>query len=499
MPAQTDASTPAGALGAPAELRSQLGAFYTPTHAVQHMVRKLRHLNADSRILEPSGGDGAFVAGLLEYTDVLPEQVQVWDIDPAVGATFAKFNVPFTSVDSLLDAPVGEHFSHIVGNPPYLNKQSEYVKANRARLRSTYKDIGANDTYAMFMRMGLDRLRPGGQLVFLVSDTFLTLGIYRRLREHLLNNARIDAITLLPADTFPDAAVRTAVIDLTRGPAPPGHLVEFTDLRRQEPGDYTPKNRHAVPQQELGANPQAVFAFEPSQREVLSVMAACPPLFDLLDGGLGMFTRDNGAYLGVVSRDGSVQVSPRPGMPVVPEADVDGVVWRFYHKRGGASRWWRPAEHCVRWDDEAQAAYGIPATAKVDTAADGSRRRGLVVSGVATSLTARTLTPGAAWESNKAFGLFPKDPDRWPVEFFLALFNSAWYDTAANALNHTVSLQIRDVQALPLLPFTRQEVDNLASLGDAAVAHVRAGCPGQPPQTATIEQVIVTAAARVTR
>jgi hypothetical protein len=229
---------PAGVAGAPADLRRRLGAFYTPEHTTRHMAAMLTGLDDSSDILEPSGGDGAYVAALLETGLVRPDQIEVWDLDEAVGPVVEEFGIRFSCHDSLLDAPDDVRYSHIIGNPPYLNKQSQYVKANKARLRREYSAIGANDTYAMFIYMGLQRLLPGGQLTFLVSDTFLTLGIHRKLREHLLKHTHISSVTLLPADTFEDATVRTAIIDLRSGPAPDDHVVQFIDLRAEPAGQY---------------------------------------------------------------------------------------------------------------------------------------------------------------------------------------------------------------------------------------------------------------------
>ena len=42
--------------------KRQLGAFYTPEHTVEYMVNKMTNFTNDSKLLEPSGGDGAFVS-----------------------------------------------------------------------------------------------------------------------------------------------------------------------------------------------------------------------------------------------------------------------------------------------------------------------------------------------------------------------------------------------------------------------------------------------------
>lgn len=481
-PASSDFTAPAGS-GADPSRRRALGAFYTPDHVVDYMVGLLSGLDASSSVLEPSGGDGAFVEGLLRSGRLSPGQVEVWDADPACRAPVEALGARFSLRDSLLAPDSSKRFSHILGNPPYLNKQSAYLKAHRSQLRRRFSDIGVNDTYAMFTRLAVSLLQPAGELVFLLSDTFLTLGIHARLRALLLSDTSINSVTLLPAATFADAAVSTAVLHLTNTPPSAGHEVRFLDLRHRAPGEYDNLSPIRVSQATLASLPAQVFAFDSFDVALLSRLPQLPKLVDHLDGGLGMYTRDNRRFLALVEYPGCApRGAASQAAQRVPAGQVDGVAWRFYHKKGGSQRWFSPAEHAVRWDEDSRVHYGIPASALAGEPSPTSTpsspaapRAGFIVSGVAARLTAREMTPAALWESNKAFGFFPKDPQRFPPHFWVALFNSSFFARAVRALNHTVSLQIRDIQALPMLPFTPAEVASLANLGSRAIAAVRAG------------------------
>lgn len=476
---QPHQSPPAG------PVRRVLGAFYTPDHVVDRMVRMLTPESLAGVILEPSGGDGAFVNGL-QRVGVPGDRIHVVDINPDTRPALEALGVQVT-IDDFLLGNCDTVADAVIGNPPYLNKQSDYVRAHRRELNARFAGVGVNDTYALFVYKALrDHVAPGGQLVVLVSDTFLTLGIHRKLREFLTQQTMIDSVTLLPADTFPDAAVRTAILAVRNEPAPPDHVTVVTDMRDGQELVFR------VPQADFGRMPGNVFAFTPTDQAALDLAVKHPPLFDLLDGGLGIQTGDNAKYLrkisvGVVSdRDREIAV-----------ADVDGVTWRAYHKTGGSRRWHGAAEHAIRWDVAAQQRYIIPATVMTGVDADGNTRAGFVIAGVSTRLAARTATPGALWESNKAFVFFPKDPDVYPVEFFIAVLNSRVYSEIANALNHTVSLQIRDIKRLPLLPFTIQEVRDLAWLGREAVAWSAAHPGVDPvPQEVRINAIVDAAAAR---
>lgn len=460
------------------------------------MVELLGPLNQAASVLEPAGGDGAFVRALLD-AGASPSQVHVWDIDPAACARVSDLGVHVTTTDALLH-PGSEQFDAIVGNPPYLNKASEYLRAHRAELADAYRNIGANETYAMFTVMGLRRLRPGGRIAFLISDTFLTLGLHEKFRRELLVH-QVDEVTLLPEDTFPDASVRTAILVLTKTPAPAGHTVRFNDLRTQKPGQWSGGQVRNVPQSELSANPGATMAFSDDDREALTLVRRCPTkLLDVVDGGLGMYARNNERNVAVVT-DSGIPRAPVGQLQLVTAEAVDGNAWRAYHKRGGTSRWWKPAEHAVRWDAQSRTMYDFMPASRCGTHQDGRARTGVILSGISTQLSARMATPGALWESNKCFGLFPKDPVAHPASFILAVLNSATYDRIAKALNHTVSFQVRDLKRLPLLPFTEAEVRALAELGDRAVAAVQNGGPVPRHVQAEVDAFVRCAADRVLR
>jgi hypothetical protein len=448
------------------------------------MVGMLSPATKQGPILEPSGGDGAFVDSLIK-AGVPASAIAVWDINPEVEAPLEAFGVEVEIGDSLLRADRKREFRGVIGNPPYLSKHSEYIRVNKGELGKIYGEIGAHDAYAMFTYLGVNALLPEGQLVFLISDTFLTLGVHRKFREWLVRETQIDSIVLLPGDTFADASVNVAILAVTRKKAAADHSIAFVDARG---GAGVPEKAHKVDQATLSDVPGTLFNYEPGKRDTLNSIKALPKLIDIVDGGLGMHTGDNNRYLAVVAGRG---VKARPAQETVTVDEIDGKTWRAYHKRGGSRRWYAPAEHAVRWDAASQASYGIPATARAGSVG-AKPRAGVLVSGISARLTAREATLGALWESNKAFALFPKDPEKHPVEFLIAILNSQTYTDIVATLNHTVSLQVRHIKQLPLLPFSDAEIAELARLGRAAIDWVAANptAEADPPQQADIDRLV---------
>jgi hypothetical protein len=205
-----------------------------------------------------------------------------------------------------------------------------------------------------------------------------------------------------------------------------------------------------------------------------------------------MFTRKNAEFLAVIADKGVPRAPIRKGQQTIEAIKVDSVTWKAYHKRGGETKWSAPVEHAILWTEASRSQYTIPQSATAGKDPEDKDRQGIAVSGVASRLSARMAHLGAMWESNKVFVLFPKDPSENPPLFLLALLNSERYAKLAALMNHTVSLQIRDLKSMPLLPFTAQEKTDLAAQASAAIECIRDGLNAAAPQS-QIDKIVESA------
>lgn len=456
--------------------QKQLGAFYTPEHTVEHMVGKLSDFGKNSKLLEPSGGDGAFVSAILKSELLKPDQITVWDINPGVKNNLAGLGVNNIIIkDSLLNTDFAgdslfgcEQFSHIIGNPPYLNKQSDYIKKNKKKLGDIFKEIGANDTYAMFLYLSCKLLKGNGQLCFIISDTYLTLGIHKKLRKFLLRNCAINGITLCPKKLFKDngALVNTSIIHLINKKPAENHEVVFNDCRENEVNDYNGKKYHTK-QKNILSYPDYVFDFNGGAK-LLGKINELEKMVAYLDGGLGMHTTDNNKFLAIIDYNG-IKYARNNGIDRnIPVKEVDGKKWKFYHKKGGNNKYYSPAEYAIKWDKGSRNHYKMPKDYNTD-----DHRRGFIISGICSSLTARLSTVGALWESNKAMCFFPKNPDKHPPEFFIGVLNSDVYNKMIKLLNHTNSIQIRDIKKLPLPDFEIKDIIIITEIAKNIIENIK--------------------------
>lgn len=104
-------------------------------------------------------------------------------------------------------------FDIVIGNPPY--ERTLYLEKEKEYYSKTYESAyGAYDILVLFIEKGLQLLKEGGYLGFIVSNKFLVSDYGKKLRELLLKDYKIIKIVDL-ADAkrvFPDALVSTAII-----------------------------------------------------------------------------------------------------------------------------------------------------------------------------------------------------------------------------------------------------------------------------------------------
>jgi hypothetical protein len=204
--------------------KRQLGQFMTPAGVSRRLVAGLP-LKSSDRVLEPSMGDGSFLLPLIdrfvELTDgsmrqrldrVLRENIFGVEIDPRLHARCLSriedrwgycptnhhlvrgdfFRCGFRSkagpaprrTDAVLNV---DSFDYVIGNPPFGGTIDPRIQD---ALDAEYGFRGGEkikkETYSFFIVRSLDLLKHGGRLVFICSDTFLTIRTMRGLRRLLM-------------------------------------------------------------------------------------------------------------------------------------------------------------------------------------------------------------------------------------------------------------------------------------------------------------------------
>ena len=196
----------------------------TPDPVVDLMVGKLfaaRRPGTDDLVLDPGCGRGEFVAGVLRWAAregaPAPRVVGV-ELHPgrAAEARAAFADVPSVEIvqADFLDGDWPKA-AFVIGNPPYV-PITQLSESEKVRYRAGFSTAtGRFDLYALFFEQALRDLAPGGRLVFVTPEKYLSVESARPLRR-LLAESGVAEVTLLPENAFPGRVTYPAVTVVDR-------------------------------------------------------------------------------------------------------------------------------------------------------------------------------------------------------------------------------------------------------------------------------------------
>src|SRR3989344_2789380 len=198
--------------------KRQLGQFLTPVSLSTSLI-ETNTFWRECRALEPSMGDGSFVLPLIEkfmkfyrgpvekrLAEVLNKNVWGVELDPDLyqacldkikerwGFLPARHNLTRGDFfrQNIVVNGTSRPFDIIIGNPPFCGTFDPEIEDS---LDSIYGIRGGEkikkETYAFFIVKCMDILKKGGRLMFICSDTFLTINTMRGLRAHLMNHGDV--------------------------------------------------------------------------------------------------------------------------------------------------------------------------------------------------------------------------------------------------------------------------------------------------------------------
>lgn len=280
------------------------GAYYTVETVVRYMAEQARgYAPHAATVIDPSCGAGAFLRGAREAFGPALTELAGLDTDP-IAADLCRGILPEASIrvsDALLEAAEGR-FDLCLGNPPYISSGLRGAAAQEAQrqsaLRLRYPHTGQYklNTYPLFVELGLELLRPGGVLGYIVPDSFLTGRYFAGLRRLLLAHTLLE-LTLIRRDFWQHGRVGQSVILFVRKGAPPaGHQVAIKVCEDVTELASTPSI--TIPPEEFawGALDRFRLVTEPGSRKFLRQME------EASQGAiLGDYLR---TYSGLIARSG---------------------------------------------------------------------------------------------------------------------------------------------------------------------------------------------------
>lgn len=235
--------------------RKSLGQYFTNSKIRNKLWECLERITRrdfnkeDVCIWEPSAGTGEFVGDLISrYPNA---QIVASELDEQL-CNLLKVKYPKVQVKpgDLLANPSKEAFDLIPGNPPYFeinldhflfkqeefnkwveeiqpkgtekDKKKEYLTQQRKNFNKKYKDVisGRVNIYSLFIKVGLDALKPKGYLAFVVPPSMNNGAYFKKLREYICLHAEIKDIILFSENEFADAQQTVMILILRKHEKP---------------------------------------------------------------------------------------------------------------------------------------------------------------------------------------------------------------------------------------------------------------------------------------
>lgn len=201
-------------------------AIYTASPVVDDLLKRLGWPDGDGRLVDPSCGDGMFLARALDALLAARPggfdprgQVEGWEIHPAAcvdarsrlaavlashgwlparAATLANDMVH--NRDFLTDGPTTPQWDIVAGNPPYL-RAANVPDLLRNEYSRHVPDYARGDMLHSFLERCSRTVRPAGRIGLVTADRWMMTAGASRLRERLGQRLSLAHVERLSAET----------------------------------------------------------------------------------------------------------------------------------------------------------------------------------------------------------------------------------------------------------------------------------------------------------
>ena len=185
---------------------SVLTAFYTPKEITDTLADILHeHGIRPDRVLEPSAGVGAFVGSVLKSkpdADIMAFEKDLMT-GKILGHLYPGQKIRVQGFEKI-EKPFTDYFDLAISNIPFGDVavfDPEFTGSRDPARRTASKAI-----HNYFFLKSLDAVREGGIVAFIASRGVLDATSNEPIREYMMRNANLVAVTRLPNNLFTDNA-----------------------------------------------------------------------------------------------------------------------------------------------------------------------------------------------------------------------------------------------------------------------------------------------------
>jgi adenine-specific DNA-methyltransferase len=170
--------------------KNKYGQYFTPNIVADFMIN-LANISENSKVLEPSCGEGVFLDLLVKkgYNNL-----SAYELDRELIPN--KFKEIIKN-ESFVSAKIDEKFDLIIGNPPYIRWKNleEELKQELATNHLWNKHFNSLCDYSyIFILKSIEHLKENGQLIFITPEYWLNTTHSQTLRNYMLQNGYFEEI-----------------------------------------------------------------------------------------------------------------------------------------------------------------------------------------------------------------------------------------------------------------------------------------------------------------
>ena len=191
--------------------RKSLGQYFTPRSIRELLLEKLPNTIKKPKVLDPACGTGEFLITAKNYFK--DPKLYGWDIDKNLVNIASKVmpEAELNSLDALYNTDYGK-YDFVIGNPPYFEfSPSKEIEEKFKRVTN-----GRINIFSLFICQGLNWLKNGGYLAFVVPPSMNNGAYFLKLREFIIGNANIEYLHILKDPKIFQGALQSTMLLILR-------------------------------------------------------------------------------------------------------------------------------------------------------------------------------------------------------------------------------------------------------------------------------------------
>lgn len=209
------------------------------------------------------------------------------------------FGTPSPNSENLGRAGEGL-FDIIIGNPPYVRPHNLPEETKHFLWENYSTFVAKADLYTCFIERGIELLKPGGVMAFIVSDGWLRLDSFQAIRQYVLETCKVVELVDMPDKVFEEANVKTTIFVFQKEPSKSRRETNLVHVAEWQTGASLPNALHSIEQSVFSGTSRSIFDTSLSSQvhglkskiEGMSIL-----LSELVDIKFGLKTGDDEKFI----------------------------------------------------------------------------------------------------------------------------------------------------------------------------------------------------------